>query len=111
MQENPNISFIDLINIKRSDPSYHNANWMVILKKNNMDYRNKRLLQEYIDESKKFHNLLRKKLKQHIFRLSKKKISLMVTIGEASFPQDGRTSEELIRTADRDLLKKKRACF
>jgi len=60
------------------------------------------------DSASNVSRRIRKKLKQHTFRLSKKKISLMVTIGEASFPQDGRTSEELIRTADRDLLKKKR---
>jgi len=58
LQKNSKKSFIDLISIKRSDLSYHNANWMVILKKNGMDYRNKRLLEEYINESKQFHGLL-----------------------------------------------------
>ena len=48
------------------------------------------------------------KLKRHIFVIDKKRIKLMVTIGVSSFPIDGETSEELIRIADRDLLRKKK---
>lgn len=47
-------------------------------------------------------------LKRHRFSIKDKKISLMVTIGDASFPEDGSTSEDLIRTADRNLLERKR---
>jgi diguanylate cyclase (GGDEF)-like protein len=48
------------------------------------------------------------KLKKHKFSVDSEEISLMVTIGEASFPQDGRTSEKLIRKADRALLEGKK---
>lgn len=51
---------------------------------------------------------IRNKLRGHRFSIKDKKISLMVTIGESSFPDDGSTSEDLIRTADRDLLERKR---
>lgn len=51
---------------------------------------------------------IRNKLKKHTFNIKEKKISLMVTIGESSFPQDGTTSEDLIRKADRNLLKRKK---
>jgi diguanylate cyclase (GGDEF)-like protein len=55
-----------------------------------------------------FSKRVLKKLKQHRFNIDRKKIKLNVTIGSASFPEDGITSEELIRVADRDLLEKKR---
>jgi len=48
------------------------------------------------------------KLKKHKFSVDSEKISLKVTVGEASFPQDGRTSEKLIRKADRALLEGKK---
>ncbi len=51
---------------------------------------------------------IRRKLKRHRFNIKDKKISLMVTIGDSSFPDDGNTSEELIRIADRDLLERKK---
>ncbi len=51
---------------------------------------------------------IREKLGKHVFNIKKKKISLMVTIGEASFPEDATTSEELIRKADRNLLNRKK---
>jgi diguanylate cyclase (GGDEF)-like protein len=60
------------------------------------------------DEVGNVHKRLRSKLKRHRFNVKAKKISLMVTIGDASFPEDGGTSEELIRIADRKLLERKR---
>jgi diguanylate cyclase (GGDEF)-like protein len=51
---------------------------------------------------------IKKKLKRHRFKIDSKKIALMVTIGDSSFPEDGSTSEDLIRIADRDLLERKR---
>ncbi|MFA5617828.1 MAG: hypothetical protein WDK95_13375 [Syntrophorhabdaceae bacterium] len=55
---NPTRSIIDLIKIKRSDPQYHNGNWMIILQKNGMALINKRLRTKYQDASAKFKNIL-----------------------------------------------------
>jgi GGDEF domain-containing protein len=51
---------------------------------------------------------IQSKLKKHRFKVKDKKVSLQVTIGDSSFPEDGGTSEDLIRTADRNLLERKR---
>ncbi len=47
-------------------------------------------------------------LKKHTFKVQNKQIGLMGTIGEASFPEDGKTSEEILGFADRNLLRKKK---
>jgi diguanylate cyclase (GGDEF)-like protein len=62
-----------------------------------------------LDDVRNVSSRIIHKLKRHRFKIKDRKISLMVTIGEASFPEDGNASEELIRTADRNLLEKKRA--
>lgn len=48
------------------------------------------------------------KLKEYTFNVNTKKISLTVTIGKASFPQDGKTYVEVMRKADKNLLKRKK---
>jgi diguanylate cyclase (GGDEF)-like protein len=51
---------------------------------------------------------LGERVRRHTFTIKKKKIKLTVTIGESSFPDDGNTTEELMRNADRDLLLRKK---
>ena len=53
-------------------------------------------------------NRITKKLENHIFNIEGRRISLAVTIGESSFSEDGKTSEKLIRKADKNLLSRKR---
>jgi diguanylate cyclase (GGDEF)-like protein len=60
------------------------------------------------DDVANVNERIQKRLKAHQFSIKDKKISLMVTIGDSSFPEDGGTSEDLIRTADRNLLERKR---
>ncbi len=55
---NPGKSFIDLISLKRSDDIHHNANWMLILHKNNINFMNKRLIKKYQKETKSFGDIL-----------------------------------------------------
>ncbi len=58
LTKNPDVSFIDLIKIKRADKSYHNANWMVVLHKNGFNYKNIRLQDRYMESIGNFKKLL-----------------------------------------------------
>lgn len=58
LAKNPGISFVDLIKMKRADEVHHNANWMVVLHKNNMALQNKRLGDKYLAATKDFKSLL-----------------------------------------------------
>ncbi len=52
------INIVDLIKMKRADATYHSANFLVFLQKNRMLYHNKRMLEKYLSEVKKFKELL-----------------------------------------------------
>lgn len=58
LKENKNLSFVDLIKIKRQDKEFHNANWLWILQKNGMVSQNKRLGSEYLGRITDFKKLL-----------------------------------------------------
>lgn len=58
LRENSQLSFFDLINMKRNDVEHHNSNWAIFLYKNNMIRKNKRLLERYLGEVEKFKELL-----------------------------------------------------
>jgi len=58
LTQNPSVSFVELIKIKRADKDHHNANWMVILHKNGMSLQNKRLGEKYLAATKDFKDLL-----------------------------------------------------
>ncbi len=55
---NPKQNFRDLIRIKRADKVNHNSNWMVILSKNGMALKNKRLIEKYFKETRHFADLI-----------------------------------------------------
>ena len=52
------INIVDLIKMKRTDTTYHSANFLVFLQKNGMVYHNKRMLEKYLGEVEKFKELL-----------------------------------------------------
>jgi len=54
-----------------------------------------------------YANRVKKRLREHTFYIKKKKIKLSATIGTAFFPQNGTTSEELIKSADKILIAQK----
>ena len=58
LKEHTDVSFVDLIRMKREDKEHHNSNWIVFLYKNRMIYKNKRMLEKYLSEVENFKRFL-----------------------------------------------------